>query len=168
MNTDPPVYPEINLHNVGGKDIIEVKIKESEKKPVFFKTHAFKRVSKTNQRISTSEIRTLAREERIRLSFDELICKEASLEDIDEVKVRAFLTPAKQVPIRNCPQSNLKRNPQTFFAFSALLSPLPSRLPPSLVPSPLLALLLPRPLVFLEEQVLFLPLHSLPAYFSPL
>jgi len=44
MNTDPPVYPEINLHNVGGKDIIEVKIKESEEKPVFFKTHAFKRV----------------------------------------------------------------------------------------------------------------------------
>lgn len=95
MNTDPPVYPEINLHNVGGEDIIEVKIKESEEKPVFFKNHAFKRVSKTNQRISTSEIRTLAREERVRLSFDELICEDASLEDIDEVKVREFLKKAR-------------------------------------------------------------------------
>jgi predicted HTH transcriptional regulator len=44
------------------KDIIEVKIKENDEKPVFFKSHAFKRVGRTNQRIPTSEIRKLAQE----------------------------------------------------------------------------------------------------------
>jgi ATP-dependent DNA helicase RecG len=95
MHTDPQIYPEINLCPVGDKNIIEVKVKENEEKPVFFKNHAFKRVSRTNQRISTSEMRRLAKEERKRLSFDEQICEEASLEDIDEEKVRNFFKKAR-------------------------------------------------------------------------
>jgi ATP-dependent DNA helicase RecG len=91
INTDPQIYPEINLCQISDKYIIEVKIKENDEKPVFFKTHAFKRVGKTNQRISTSEIRKLAQEERKRLCFDERICEEASLEDIDEEKVKWYL-----------------------------------------------------------------------------
>jgi ATP-dependent DNA helicase RecG len=85
----------INLCQISDTDIIEVKIKENDEKPVFFKAHAFKRVGRTNQRISTSEIRKLAQEERNRLCFDERICEEASLDDIDEVKVRKFLKRAK-------------------------------------------------------------------------
>ena len=95
MHTDPQIYPEINLCPVGDKNIIEVKVKENEEKPAFFKNHAFKRVGRTNQRISTSEMRKLAKEERKRLSFDEQICEEASLEDIDEEKVKAFLKKAR-------------------------------------------------------------------------
>jgi len=95
INTDPRIYPELNLCQISDKDIIEVKIKENDEKPVFFKSHAFKRVGKTNQRISTSEIRKLAQEERKRLCFDERICEEASLDDIDELKVRKFLKVAK-------------------------------------------------------------------------
>ena len=95
INTDPHIYPEINLCQISDKDVIAVKIKENDEKPVFFKTHAFKRVGRTNQRISTSEIRKLAREERKRLCFDEQICEEASLDDIDEEKVRKFLKRAK-------------------------------------------------------------------------
>ncbi len=77
------MYPEINLCQVADKDIIEVKIKENDEKQVFFKTHAFKRVGRTNQRISTGEIRKLAQAERKRLCFDERICEDASLEFID-------------------------------------------------------------------------------------
>ena len=85
------MYPEINLCQVADRDIIAVKIKENDEKPVFFKTHAFKRVGRTNQRISTSEIRKLAREERKRLCFDVQICKEASLDDSDEERVKWYL-----------------------------------------------------------------------------
>ena len=73
-----------------------MKIKENDEKPVFFKIHAFKRVGRTNQRISTSEIRKLAQEERKRLRFDERICEEASLEDIDEERVRQFLKDSRK------------------------------------------------------------------------
>jgi len=97
INTDPPIYPEINLCQICDKDIIEVKIKENDEKPVFFKTHAFKRVGRTNQRISTSEIRKLAREERKRLCFDERICEEASLDDIDEEKVKWYLEKREEI-----------------------------------------------------------------------
>jgi ATP-dependent DNA helicase RecG len=96
LNTDPQIYPEINLCQISDKDIIEVKIKENDEKPVFFKTHAFKRVGRTNQRISTSEIRKLAQEERKRLRFDERICEEASLDDIDEKRVRRFLKDSRK------------------------------------------------------------------------
>jgi ATP-dependent DNA helicase RecG len=96
INTDPPIYPEINLCQISDKNIIAVKIKENDEKPVFFKTHAFKRVGRTNQRISTSEIRKLAQEERKRLCFDERICEEASLEDIDEGSVERFLKESRK------------------------------------------------------------------------
>ena len=96
INTDPHIYPEIDLCQISYKDVIAVKIKENDEKPVFFKTHAFKRVGRTNQRISTSEIRKLAREERKRLCFDERICEEASLDDIDEKRVRRFLKDSRK------------------------------------------------------------------------
>ncbi|NQE06157.1 hypothetical protein C5S32_09840 [ANME-1 cluster archaeon GoMg1] len=64
MNSDPKIYPEINLHQIEDKVIVEVKIKESEEKPVFYNTHAFKRVGRTNQKMSSDEIRKLAREEK--------------------------------------------------------------------------------------------------------
>lgn len=94
INTDPEIFPQIETHRIGDKDIIEIRIKESKEKPVFFKNHAFKRVGRTNQEISAGEIRKLAREERRMLSFDEEICKDASLKDIDEEKVKEFLKTA--------------------------------------------------------------------------
>ena len=48
-NTDPKIYPDLKVHKVNGKNIIEVSVKESEDKPVFFKNHAFQRVGKPNQ-----------------------------------------------------------------------------------------------------------------------
>ena len=95
-NTDPQVFPSVKILEVGGKRVVMIEVAEGAEKPVFFKNHAYKRVGKTNQRISTSEIRKLAREERGRLSWGEQICEKASLEDIDEDKVRWFLRRAKE------------------------------------------------------------------------
>jgi ATP-dependent DNA helicase RecG len=95
QNTDPPMYPQILTHKVDDKDIIEIVIKESDEKPIFSQGHAYQRVGRTSPRISISRIRELAKQERKTLAWDEKICEEADLEDIDENKVRWFLKKAK-------------------------------------------------------------------------
>jgi len=95
-NTDPRVFPSVTIQEVDGKNVVMVEVVGSTEKPVFFKNHAYKRVGKTNQMISASEIRKLAREERRRLRWDEQICEDAGLEDLDEGKVRWFLRRAKE------------------------------------------------------------------------
>ena len=90
-NSDPQIYPSMKEHQVDGKHIMELSVKESDEKPVFFKARAFQRVGKTNQRISVSKIRELAKQERKKLHWDEGICENITLEDIDEEKVKWFL-----------------------------------------------------------------------------
>jgi len=95
-NTDPRIYPQIKIHNVDGKDVIEIIVKEADEKPIFFSSHAYQRVGRTSPRISVGKIRELAKQERKTLTWDEKICEEADLEkDIDENKVRWFLEKAK-------------------------------------------------------------------------
>jgi ATP-dependent DNA helicase RecG len=93
-NTDPRIFPSAKILERGGKNVVMVEVKECQEKPVFFKNHAYKRVGKTNQRISAAEIRKLAREEKRRLSWDEQICEKTFLEDIDEKKIRWFVREA--------------------------------------------------------------------------
>ena len=94
-NTDPQIFPCIEVVEAGDKKVILIDVAGSQEKPVFFKDKAYKRVGRTNQRVSASEIRKLAREEKRRLSWDERICEDAGPEDIDEEKVRLFLRRAK-------------------------------------------------------------------------
>ena len=35
-NTDPKIYPQMKIHNVDGKNVIEIIVKEADEKPVFF------------------------------------------------------------------------------------------------------------------------------------
>ncbi|MCK4733008.1 MAG: DeoR family transcriptional regulator, partial [Methanophagales archaeon] len=63
-------------------------------KPVFFKNRAYKRVGATNQRISSSEMRKLAKESGERIYWDGRVCEDASLADIEEEKVKWFLKEA--------------------------------------------------------------------------
>lgn len=93
-NTDPQVFPSIGIEKIKEKRIIVIEVQEGKEKPVFFGDRVYKRVGKTNQRISSSEIRKLALEGR-KVYWDELICEEASLRDIDEKKVRLFLRKAE-------------------------------------------------------------------------
>jgi len=97
MNTDPKIFPVwIEPHKFGSGSVIAIKIKENEEKPVFFKTHAFKRVGRTNLKLDSEEIRKLAKEERKHLNFDEQICEGASLEDIDIEKVKSYFERRKE------------------------------------------------------------------------
>ena len=121
-NTDPPIFPEVSIIRIDDKDVISTKVKPVDEKPVFFKNYAYKRVGSTNQRISSSEIRKLAKETTEKVYWDEQICEEAKLEDIDEERVKWFLkeagkqgrvniptdTPAREVLMRLKLLKNIK------------------------------------------------------------
>ena len=85
----------MKVFDVNGKKIIVIGVRESTEKPVFFKNHAYKRVGKTNQKISSSELRKLAKESGSKVYWDELVCEDAKVEDIDEEKVKRFLRRAR-------------------------------------------------------------------------
>ncbi len=68
---------------------------ESQEKPVFYRGNAYKRVGKSTHKLSSSEIRNLAKNSGEKTSWDEQICEEASLDDIDEEKVKEFLKRTK-------------------------------------------------------------------------
>lgn len=91
QNTDNSVYPDIKVEKVGNKTIITIEIKEADEKPVFFRGKAYKRVGNSNHKLSASEIRKLAKEST-KSYWDEKICEEASLEDIDEEKVEWYVS----------------------------------------------------------------------------
>jgi ATP-dependent DNA helicase RecG len=82
-NSDPPVYPSIGIIPVKNSKLLFVEVKESPEKPVFFNDKAYKRVGRSNQRISAHEIRKMVKEESKKLSWDERICENATLDDID-------------------------------------------------------------------------------------
>jgi ATP-dependent DNA helicase RecG len=89
-NTEPKVFPSIRVEKIEKKKIIVIEIQESKEKPVFAFGRAFKRVGKSTLRMSKDEIERLILEKK-KVYWDSLICEEASLEDIDEEKVRWYL-----------------------------------------------------------------------------
>jgi ATP-dependent DNA helicase RecG len=95
QNTDNSIYPDIKVEKINNKNIIIIEVKEADEKPVFFRGKAYKRIGNSNHKLSASEIRKLAKEST-KSYWDEQICEEASLEDIDKEKVRVFLKEAKK------------------------------------------------------------------------
>jgi len=104
--TDPPVYPYIDDPDIRDKTIIVIEVSESEVKPVFYRDKAYIRVGRTNQKLSSTEIRTLITNHNNVTSWDEQILEEASFEDIDSKKLISFLTIASE-------KRNLDLDPQT-------------------------------------------------------
>lgn len=82
QNTDPAIYPLINVMEEEGKKIIEIAVEENDNKPVFAFGRAYKRVGKTNQRLGQNEIRRLSLKS-VDISWDRKICKDATLNDLD-------------------------------------------------------------------------------------
>ncbi len=99
QNTDPVIYPSIEIKEIEGKSVLVVEVSESPLKPVFAKINktpvAFKRVGKTNQKIDANELRQILSEGKEFL-WDSQVCEEAKLEDIDERKVGWFLKEARK------------------------------------------------------------------------
>ena len=94
QNTDPQIYPSISVEYINGKNVVIIEVKESKSKPVFAIDRVYKRVGKSNHRVSSDEIRKLAVEGK-KIYWDEQVCEGANLEDIDEGKVKRFLEKAR-------------------------------------------------------------------------
>jgi ATP-dependent DNA helicase RecG len=94
QNTDPMVYPSIRIGEVDEKHIVVIEVEESKQKPVLAFGRAYMRVGKSNQKLGYEGIRNLALQSS-KVYWDERVCEEASLEDIEEGKVRWFLKEAR-------------------------------------------------------------------------
>ncbi len=89
-HTDNHIFPKISVEEIKDRKIIVIDVKESPEKPVFFKGKAYKRVGDSTHKLSASEMRKLAKESGSRVYWDEQICEEASLGDIDWNFVKEF------------------------------------------------------------------------------
>lgn len=89
-NTDPVIYPSVEVVRVHEKNVIAVSVPESTDRPHLTFGPAFKRVGASTVRMSRAEYERLLRQRR-RVPFDQRPIQEASYEDIDEQKVLAYL-----------------------------------------------------------------------------
>ncbi|MFQ6084605.1 MAG: ATP-binding protein, partial [Candidatus Aminicenantia bacterium] len=89
-NTDPVIYPSIEILDVEGKNLIVLELEECKNKPYLAFGRAFKRVGKSTVQMSRDEFERLILEKR-KVYFDAEICEDAKLEDIDLDKVKWYL-----------------------------------------------------------------------------
>ena len=86
QNTDPVMFPSIEIRGIKGKHVLSIEVTESPLKPVFTKIDkipvAFKRVGKVNQKITANELRRMISEGKEFL-WDSQICEDSILDDID-------------------------------------------------------------------------------------
>ena len=104
--TNPQVFPYINDLDIDGKKVIEIEVSESNSKPVFYRDKAYIRVGRSNQKLSSTEIRRLITNEHAIKSWDEQVLEDATFEDIDNKKLANFL----KIAIL---KRNLDLNPKT-------------------------------------------------------
>ena len=81
-NIQPPILPEIHSEEKEEKTIITIKVKESEIKPHFYKSIAYKRTGKTNIQLTPQEIEEMIKTRIQVRDFDERT-GEATIIDID-------------------------------------------------------------------------------------
>ncbi|MBU1262286.1 helix-turn-helix domain-containing protein [bacterium] len=106
-NTDPVLHPKIDMVEIEGKKIMVITVDESKNKPHLAFGRAYKRVGSISPKMPRDEYdRLLLEKHKDELQFDNQICKEATLDDINEKKVRWFLTKAKR-------ERNLDIDPKT-------------------------------------------------------
>lgn len=92
---DPNIYPEIEIENKDGKDIIKIKVDESKNKPHTAFSKPFIRIGDTTRVMKRDEYEKLLLEKnKYKMYFDEQICEGASIKNIDEEKVKWFLEKA--------------------------------------------------------------------------
>lgn len=90
LNTDPRVFPNIEIDEIESLTIIQVSVQEYPIKPVWSREKVFLRVGKTNQKASAEKIR-----EMIALNtpfhWDRQVLTEHNLSDISEEDVKSFI-----------------------------------------------------------------------------
>jgi ATP-dependent DNA helicase RecG len=99
-NTDPAIYPSVQVVEVGGRKVFAIVVAESDNKPHLAAGRAFKRVGATTVQMRRDEYERLLLLRR-QSPFDRREASGATLEDVDESKVRWYLERAARE--RNIP-----------------------------------------------------------------
>lgn len=94
-NTEPPQYPSITFEGTEDSAVIVVTVPESPVKPVWAFSRPYKRVGRTNQRLSREETQRLV-EATTGRTWDALPCEGLRLEDLDRQTMESFLRKAGQ------------------------------------------------------------------------
>ena len=95
LNTDPPQFPSITFDGEEQSAIITVQVAGSPVKPVFACGRPYKRVGRSNQRLSREEVQRLM-EETTGRTWDALLCPGLTVGDLDNAAIRDFLKRANQ------------------------------------------------------------------------
>jgi ATP-dependent DNA helicase RecG len=99
-NTDPVIYPSVQIVEVAGRKVFVIAALESDNKPHLASGRAFMRVGATTVQMRRDEYERLLLLRR-QSPFDRRVAPDATLEDIDEGKVRWYLERAARE--RNIP-----------------------------------------------------------------
>ncbi len=97
QHTDPKIHPSITVTKIEGKEIIVVEVRRSHDRLVLASARPYVRVGSSTRQMSKEEYEgRILEKHKDALQFDEMICKGASLKDIDSDKVFWFLSKAKE------------------------------------------------------------------------
>ncbi|MBI5064929.1 putative DNA binding domain-containing protein [Candidatus Woesearchaeota archaeon] len=95
-HVEPKIYPKINRIDLNGKNYVIVDFEGSEK-PYFSYGRAYTRVGDEDRQLSAKELENLfVDKNEDKLRWDDEICEEASLKDIDNETVNSFVKLAKE------------------------------------------------------------------------
>ena len=95
MNTDPPQFPSMTFDGPEQSAVIFIQVDASPVKPVFAYSRPFKRVGRTNQRLSREEVKRLMEQTEGR-TWDTLPCAGFTRNQMDADIIRDFLRRAGQ------------------------------------------------------------------------
>lgn len=90
LNTDPRIFPNIEIEEIGTKKIIKVSVKEYPIKPVWTKEKVFIRVGKTNQRASAEKVREMIIS-NTPFHWDRSVLSDKTLSDINKEDIKSFI-----------------------------------------------------------------------------
>jgi ATP-dependent DNA helicase RecG len=96
-NTEPPQYPRIEIDGSDVQAVVQVLVEESPIKPVWAFGRPYKRVGRTNQRLSPEETHRL-HEISTGRTWDALPCVSGDLADLDRTAVEDFLRRSNLAP----------------------------------------------------------------------
>jgi len=107
-NVEPEIYPGVEVVKAEGKDIIAVTVDESHEKPHLAYGRAFRRVGSVTKEISRAEYERLLRA-RGEQPFEQTVVRDATLDDLDEIKVQEFLRRKADYSRTELPKAPLER-----------------------------------------------------------
>ena len=87
-NTDPVLYPSINVQTFGLGEIVEITVAPSDNKPVFAFERAYTRVGKSTQKLSTTEVRALITKYTLPDVDEQSIDQSVELSNLDDALIK--------------------------------------------------------------------------------